>query len=169
MSEPQIELRPAQPYLGIAGAITDGVPAFVDSVFPELFSWLGAHGVEPAGPPFIRFRELDTDGEPLELDVGAPVDTDARGDERVRADALPAGRYLTLMHIGPYRSETLPDLAVARERLTSWAAREGIVYSRETDRGSALPCCVERYLIGPPAEADFSKWETEFAYLILDD
>ena len=169
MGEPTIELRPAQPYLGIAGAITDGVPAFVDRAFPELFSWLGEHEVEPAGPPFIRYREIDTDGEPLELEVGFPVSDSTQGDERVRADTLPAGRYLILMHVGPYRSETAPDLAAARERLTSWAAQKGIVYSRETDRGSALPCCVERYLIGPPAEADFSKWETEFAYLILDD
>jgi effector-binding domain-containing protein len=169
MNEPQIERRPAQPYLGIAGAITDGVPAFVDRAFPELFSWLGGHGVEPGGPPFIRYREIDTDGEPLELEVGVSVSDGTEGDERVRPGTLPAGRYLTLMHVGPYRSKTAPDLAAARERLTTWAAREGIVYSRETDRGSALPCCLERYLVGPPAEPDFSKWQTEFAYLILDD
>jgi effector-binding domain-containing protein len=169
MGEPSIELRPAQRYLGIAGRITNGVPAFVDKAFPELFGWLGEHGVQPAGPPFIRFRELDTDGEPLELEVGAPVEAEAQGDDRVRAGSLPAGRYLTMLHVGPYRSETAPDLVAARQRLIGWAADQGIVYSRETDRGSALPCCLERYLIGPPAEPDFSKWETEFAYLVLDD
>jgi effector-binding domain-containing protein len=169
MSEPQIELRPAQQYVGIAGEITDGVPAFVDRAFPELFGWLREHAAEPAGPPFIRYRELDTDGEPIELEVGAPVNGDDRGDERVRADALPAGRYLTMLHVGPYRSETAPDLAAARARLVDWAAKQGIVYSRETDRGLALPCCLERYLIGPMEESDFSKWETEFAYLVLDD
>jgi effector-binding domain-containing protein len=169
MGEPTIELRPSQPYLGIPGRITDGVPAFVDKAFPELFRWLGEHGAEPAGPPFIRFRTLDTEGEPLELEVGVPVDGNAEGDDRVRADSLPAGRYLTLMHVGPYRSETAPDLAAARERLIGWAAEKGIVYSRETDRGLTLPCCVERYLIGPLEEPDFTKWETEFAYLVLDD
>jgi effector-binding domain-containing protein len=169
MPEPSIELRPSQPYLGIAGRITEGVPAFVDKAFPELFRWLGEHAIEPADPPFIRFRKLDRDGEPLELDVGVPVDENPEGDDRVRGDSLPAGRYLTLMHVGPYRSETAPDLAVTRERLIGWAADHGIVYSRETDRGSTLPCCVERYLVGPPAEPDFSKWETEFAYLVLDD
>jgi effector-binding domain-containing protein len=169
MTEPQIQQRPALPYLGIAGRVTNGVPALVDRAFPELFGWLGDHGVEPAGPPFIRYRELDTDGEPLELEVGVPVDGEPEGDERVRAGVLPAGRYLTLMHVGPYRSETLPDLAVARARLIDWAAKRGIVYSRETDRGSTLPCCLERYLIGPMEEPDFTKWETEFAYLVLDE
>jgi effector-binding domain-containing protein len=169
MSDPTIELRPAHPYLGIAGRVTDGVPALVDRVFPELFGWLREHGIPPAGRPFIRFRELDADGEPLELEVGAPVSGDARGDERVRADALPAGRYLTMLHVGPYRSETAPDLTAARARLVDWAAEQGIVYKRETDRGATLPCCLERYLVGPVEEPDFSKWETEFAYLIMDD
>jgi effector-binding domain-containing protein len=169
MPEPSIELRPSQPYLGIAGRVTDGVPAFVDKAFPELFRWLGEHGVEPTGPPFIRLRELDADGEPLELEVGAPVNGDAPGDERVRAESLPAGRYLIMRHVGPYRSETAPDLAAARERLIGWAAERGIVYSRQTDGGRMLPCALERYLTGPPAEPDFTKWETEFAYLVLDD
>jgi effector-binding domain-containing protein len=169
MTQPAIQQRPAQPYLGIAGRITDGVPAFVDRAFPELYAWLGEHGVEPAGAPFIRYRELDSGGEPLELEVGAPVDGKAEGDERVRAGALPAGRYLTLLHVGPYRHETQPDLATARERLVGWAAQQGIVYSRESDRGSMLPCCVEHYILGPVEEPDFTKWQTEFAYLILDD
>ena len=123
----------------------------------------------PSGPPFIRFRELDQAGEPLELEVGVAVEGGPEGDGRVRTGALPAGRYLTLMHVGPYRSETLPDLATTRARLIAWAAEHGVVYSRETDRGSTLPCCLERYLVGPPAEADFTRWETEFAYLVLDD
>ena len=169
MAEPTLELRPAQPYLGITGRITDGVPAFVDKVFPELFRWLGEHGVEPAGPPFIRFRELDLNGDPLEIEVGAPVEGSAQGNNRVRAGSLPAGRYLTLMHVGPYRSETAPDLAASRERLIAWAEEQGLVYSRNTAHGTTLPCCLERYLIGPVEEPDFTKWETEFAYLVLDE
>src|SRR5918995_1877651 len=145
MTEPEIQQRPALPYLGIAGRITDGVPAFVDRAFPELFGWLRKHALEPAGAPFIRYRELDTAGEPLQIEVGAPVDGAPQGDERVRVAAL----------------------AAARERLVGWAEQRGLVYSRQTDRGSTLPCCVERYLVGPVDEPDFTKWETEFAYLVL--
>jgi effector-binding domain-containing protein len=169
MTEPQIAQRPAQPYLGVAGRIIDGVPAFVDKAFPELYRWLADHGVKPSGPPFIRFRELDAQGEPLEIEVAAPVETQAEGDERVKAGTLPAGRYLTLVHRGPYRSESAPDLAAAREQLVTFAAERGIVHSRTTADGTTLPCAVERYLIGPPAESDFMKWETEFAYLVLDE
>jgi effector-binding domain-containing protein len=170
--EPRIEVRPQQPYLAIHRHVTDGVPAAVDSAFPELFAWLGERGIAPSGPPFMRFREIDRDGEPLELEVAAPVDEAERGpypgDAPVLADTLPAGRYLTLVHVGPYRSEREPDLAVARARLVGWAAERGLVYSHETDRGHAMTCCVEHFRVGPVDDPDHSKWETEFAYLIVE-
>ena len=110
--EPRIEVRSEQPYLAIHRHVTDGVPAAVDSAFPELFAWLGERGIAPSGPPFMRFREVDPDGEPLELEVAAPVDVAVggpyTGDAPVLADALPAGRYVTLLHVGPYRSEREP-------------------------------------------------------------
>jgi effector-binding domain-containing protein len=171
MSEPQIELRPAQPYLRIRERLTKGVPEFADRVFPELFGWLGQHGVQPAGPPFIRVRETDADGEPLDLEVGVPVAADdaavANGDDRVRADSTPAGRYLTVVHVGPYRSETTTDLADARRELTSWAEDSKLAYSRATERGIEFSCALEQFRIGPTEEPDFTKWETEFAYLLI--
>ena len=166
--KPQIEERAAQPYLGVWCHVTSGVPAAVDPAFPELFGWLGRHGVTPAGPPFIRFHELDGEGEPLELEVAVPVAGDVPSDERVRRGELPAGRYLTLLHIGPYRSETERDLGDARAALIAWAEERGIVYSRESDPGRSLPCCVDHLRVSPGTEADFSKWETELAYLIVD-
>src|SRR5919109_1475873 len=98
---PEIALRPAQPYLGIRGTVADGgIRAFADQAFPELLGWLAQHGAPPAGPPFLRYYEVDHAGESLDVEAGVPVEgarTD--GDGRVRADALPAGRYLTLLHI----------------------------------------------------------------------
>jgi hypothetical protein len=54
MSEPEIVLREAQPYVGIRAAVTHGIRDFADSAFPELFGWLFENGVAPAGPPFLR-------------------------------------------------------------------------------------------------------------------
>ena len=67
MTEPQIQQRDALPYLAIRSEVTNGIPAVVDRTFPQLFAWLGQHGVEPAGPPFIRYLEVDHDGAPLEI------------------------------------------------------------------------------------------------------
>jgi effector-binding domain-containing protein len=167
-AQPQIEERAAQPYLGITRQVTHGVPAAVDQAFPALFAWLGRRGIEPAGPPFIRTREVDRRGEPLELDVAVPVASAAEGEGEVRADVLPAGRYLTLLHVGPYRSETATDLGDARDALLRYADERGIVYSRATARGAALPCAVEQLRIGPVDTPDHATWETELAYLIDD-
>jgi hypothetical protein len=40
------------------------------------------------------------------------------------------------------------------------------VSRRPTDRGSAIGCYLERYLIGPNEEPDHSRWQTELAYLV---
>jgi effector-binding domain-containing protein len=173
MSEPQISLREAQHYLGIRAPVTDGIRAFADKAFPELFGWLAQHGVAPAGPPFLRYHEVDHAGEPLDVEAGVPVDgtqngvvPGTNGDGRVRADVLPAGRYLTAVHVGPYRSDSMPDLGDARAELVAWAHDNEIVYGHQTDRGLKLPCALEHFRIGPVDDPDFTKWETEFAYLI---
>jgi effector-binding domain-containing protein len=166
--EPRIEERAVQPYLKIRRQVTSGVPDAVDDAFPALFAWLGERGIEPAGPPFIRTLEVDEHGEPLELEVSVPVAEAVSGGREVEADTLPAGRYLTVVHVGPYRSETETDLADARAALLRFARERGIVYSLETARGATLPCAVEHFRIGPVDTPDYSTWETEFAYLIVD-
>jgi hypothetical protein len=90
------------------------------------------------------------------------------GGGTVRAGVLPGGRYVTLLHVGPYSSDTARDLGAAREELRRWIAERGIVYSRATERGATLPSCSEHLRVGPVDEPDWTRWETEFAYLIVD-
>ena len=168
MTEPQIQQREALPYLAIRSEVTNGVPAVVDRTFPQLFAWLGQHGIEPAGPPFIRYLEVDHDGEPLEIEAAAPVATGAEPDDTVSAGVLPAGRYATLIHIGPYNHEEVPDLVDAQKALRDWTETQGITTSRPSERGSSLACCVEHFKVGPPMEEDWTTWETELAYLIVE-
>jgi effector-binding domain-containing protein len=169
MTEPQIQQREALPYLAIRSEVTDGVPAVADTAFPQLFAWLGQHGVEPTGPPFIRYLEVDEAGEPLEIEVAAPVNGAQQGDGPVRAGLLPAGRYATLLHTGPYRHEDVPDLTDAQAALKTWTEEQGIATGRPSNRGMTLAACVEHYNVGPPTERDWTKWETELAYLVVDD
>src|SRR5262245_49395316 len=99
MSEPQIVLREAQQYVGIRAPVTNGIREFADNAFPELFGWVFENRAEPAGPPFLRYHEVDRAGEPLEVEAGVPVKgAPESANGRVRAGALPAGRYLTALH-----------------------------------------------------------------------
>jgi effector-binding domain-containing protein len=155
--EPQLQQRPAQPYLAIAAHVTTEAEFrnAADRGFPELFGWLAEHGVEPAGPLFIRYVELDDAGDPLEIELGVPVAPEVRGDGRVKADALPAGRWATYVHVGPYNHATVPDLAAGRATLRAWADAQGL----------ARLGYIEHFVKGPVEESDYTRWETELAYL----
>jgi effector-binding domain-containing protein len=167
MSEPTIALREAQPYLGIRAELASGIRDFADSAFPELFGWLFQNGVQPAGPPFLRYHEVDRAGEPLDVEAGVPVESaPAAANGRVRPESLPAGRYMTFVHVGPYTSDAVADLGDARAELVAWADENGIVYASETERGLSFPCALEQFHVGPVDDPDFTRWKTEFAYLI---
>jgi hypothetical protein len=102
--------------------------------------------------------------------VAAPVANGApEGDDLVQAGTLPAGRYVTALHTGPYRHDKVPDLGDAQAALRTWTEQRGIVTGRPSERGSSLACCVEHYRVGPPMEQDWTKWETELAYLVVED
>jgi effector-binding domain-containing protein len=85
----------------------------------------------------------------LEIDLAVPVAAGVSGDERVRTDTLPAGRYATLVHVGPYGG-----LRGAHAALQAWCAERGIAWAER----------VETYVTDPRRQPDSSKWETEVAF-----
>jgi effector-binding domain-containing protein len=159
--QPVIEQRAELPYAGIRMQFAmDGFAAAVDEAFPELFGWLAGRGVQPAGPPFIRYHVIDMPAR-LDVEFGIPVAAAAQGDDRVRPGVLPAGRYVTLRHTGPY-----DGLIASNAALQDWAKDRGITFgSRDTDHGEAWPGRAEHYLTDPSAEPDPAKWQVDIAYL----
>jgi effector-binding domain-containing protein len=166
--KPLLESRGTQPYLGIRMQASGeaGFRSAVDAGFPELFGWLGHRGVVPGGAPMIRYYELDAAGFPTDFELAVPVAQPPDGDGRVVASELPPGEYAVLVHVGPYTHDSVPDLRAARERLLAWADEEGIEVASE-ERGGAVTfaACVESYLTDASREPDWTRWETELAYL----
>ena len=103
------------------------------------------------------------------MEAAAPVAAPPELDGELRADVLPAGRYLTIVHEGPYRSEDVTDMADSRARLVEHAEREGLVIGGSTERGTRLGCAVDHLHRGPAESSDFTTWRTEIAYLIESD
>ena len=156
--QPQIERREAQPYVALAHTVTmDELASAVDRGFPEIFGWLAAHGVQPAAPPFIRYVSVDMDVG-LEIELGVPVAADPTGDERVHVGTLPAGDYVTLLHLGSYAG-----LVAANAALQDWGLEHGVTWAR--DGGARWRARVEHYLTNPAQEPDSDKWRTLLAYL----
>jgi hypothetical protein len=78
-TEPRIESRREQPYLGIRSSVPmEGIAGFIDESYPELFAHLRTLGVEAAGPPFLRYHIIDMD-RLLDIETGVPVATSMPG------------------------------------------------------------------------------------------
>jgi effector-binding domain-containing protein len=158
--QPQVTERAAQPYVGVPFTVTMATfPQAADTGFPELFSWLGENGITPSGPPFIRYHVIDMDAE-LEIEIGAPVAVAVPGSGRVQAGELPAGRYVTLVHTGPYNG-----LVAANAALQDWARDQGIALESSAG-GHRFRGRAEFYPTDPREEPDTDKWQVEIAYLI---
>jgi effector-binding domain-containing protein len=160
ITEPQVADRVAQPYVAIQALVTmQDLGAVLPGLHPEVFGWLGARGIAPAGAPFWKYNVVDMDRQ-LEVEVGVPVAAEVPGDERVRAGVLPAGRYATLRYTGHPAG-----LADATAVLLDWAADQGLTWdltrTGEDDRWAARP---EIYETDPAEEPDLNKWETQLAF-----
>jgi effector-binding domain-containing protein len=156
---PRIVERPEQPYVAISGQVTMQTIGAIADRLPEVFVWLAAHDLEPAGAPFFKYNLIDMQRR-LEIEVGVPVAAAAQGDGGVHAGVLPAGRYATVTHVGH------PDeLAGATAALLDWAAQQELRWDMtETAHGQRWGCRLEVYHTDPADEPDMRKWETELAF-----
>ena len=100
----------------------------------------------------------------LEIEFGVPTADAVKGDARVHAGRLPAGRYVSLVYRGPY-----DDLYDANAVLVGWAKQRGINWdAEETTAGERFGCRLEIYPTDPREEPDPAKRETEVAIRIAD-
>jgi effector-binding domain-containing protein len=158
---PEIETRAAQPYVAIRTHATMADLGGLGARIADVFAWLGARDVAPAGAPFFRYRVIDMAAD-LQIDVGVPVETAVEGDDSMIADVLPAGQYATLIHVGHPN-----ELASATGSLLGWASAQGLKFDMEHgDDGERWASRLEIYLTDPSKEPDMSKWVNQLAFLL---
>lgn len=162
ISEPRIETREPQAYVGLRASVTmQDFPPVIDRSLAELRQWVAQHGLEHhAGPPIFRYVKIDMDGD-MDVEFCIPLSAAADGDGRVQAGALPAGRYATLMHTGHY-----DGLRDATRYLLNWGEEQGLRW--QTDPGGEWRARLETYLTDPSQEPDPARWETQVAILIAE-
>ena len=158
ISEPKVEDRAEQPYMGIRTQATmQELSTVIPQRLSEVFAWLQQRGVAPAGPPFIRYHVIDM-AATLEIELGVPVAGAVPGDGRVSAGMLPAGRYATLIYQDVGRG------IEANAALLDWGARQGLAWDSWTaENGEGFGARFEPFLTDPQDQPDPTKWETEVA------
>jgi effector-binding domain-containing protein len=160
---PEIVTRAEQPYVAIRGQVSMAeIGAFAVRT-PEVYAWLGADGLPPAGPPFLKYNVIDM-ARQLEIDNGVPVAAPVDGDGDVISGVLPGGRYATLTHVS-HPSELID----ATKELLDWAASHGLTWDMSPgETGDRWVSRQEIYLTDPREEPDMSKWVTQLAFRLAD-
>jgi effector-binding domain-containing protein len=154
--------RGEQPYVAVKSVVSmKEIGAVAGKFLGEVFGWTAGHGLAPAGAPFFKYNVVDME-RGLEIEFGVPTGSLARGDDRVLAGVLPAGRYASLVYRGPY-----DQLVEANTALQNWIKEQGLKMDvKENPEGDRFGCRLEIYLTDPAAETDPQKWETEVAILL---
>jgi effector-binding domain-containing protein len=109
----------------------------------ELWHSLHARGVDPVGPPFVRYHAFGV--TEVDVEVGVPVAEAVAGEGRIGAGALPAGPAIVTWHLGAHDS-----LGEAYRRLGVWL--------QDHERKSAGPAWEVYWWIDPSQELDPSSW-----------
>jgi len=162
VSEPKIEERKEQPYMGIRTQTPmAGMSKVVTKLFKEMNAWSRNHNLKAVGAPFLRFHVVDMEGE-MDIEAGIPVETPVKEDRWVTAGVLPAGRYASLIYTGSGYT--------GNKTLIDWARTKGIAWDRWNDpKGDAFCSRYESYLTDPKIEPHKTKWQIEVAIKLLDN
>jgi effector-binding domain-containing protein len=163
LSEPVVQPRSEQPYVAVRAAVPMAtMGTVVPELFDEIMNWAAARNAIQ-GAPFIRYLEIDMKHELL-IEVGVPVAPGVPGDDRVLNGALPAGRYLTATHVGPY-----DRLEAATARLLQRADELSLDFDVVAgDRGEVWAARVEEYPSNPDEQPDPETWQTVLAFKLRD-
>lgn len=161
LEPPRVVDRPLRHSLGIR-VITPfrGMLGERDRLITELAGWLDEHRVGEVGPFFLRLHVIDMQG-PMDLAVGVITPGPLAGDDRVRPEPLPAGRYATLT----YRSHALR----ANRALIDWSREQGLEFDREdVAEGDRFGCRYEAYNTDPRTEPRKTRWEVDLNIRLAD-
>ena len=161
---PDITELSARPYVAIPASVTMAtLSTAVPPLTGEVLGWLAARGTTPAGPPFWKYNVIDM-ARTLEVESGWPVAEPMTGDGRVVSGVLPAGRYVTMRHLGHHST-----LGAVTAGLLDWAAAQGLKWDMvPSAAGERWAARLEIYLTDPQIEPDMTKWVTELAFRLAD-
>ena len=141
-----MEIRDIEPQVAAVKRVTTtaaDLAGVIDKMFPGLFGELASKGVEPVGPPFVRYLKT---GDDMEVELGIPIPHDT-SPGAVKSVALPGGPTAVYVYIGPY-----DGLPAAWAQFGQWVQRQG----REQDSPFW-----ESYVTDPRQEPDPSQRLTE--------
>ena len=159
---PRIVTHAAQPVLvrhAVLGmdALDSAGPAALDAVE----AWMAGQGIAPTGPGFFRYDLINMAGQ-MGMAFGYPVAPGTMGDGDIRAETLPAGRYISVLHHG--HPDELYDATIM---LIEWSKVRHVDWDvEETPAGDRFAARLElfNHAEGEPSD----DWVTEIRIRLRD-
>jgi effector-binding domain-containing protein len=131
----------AQPVLSIRTRVAvQNLPETLGKGYTAIGQYLESLGKAPAGAPFVIYYNMDM--EDLDMEMGFPVSGVLPGKGEIEYREIPAGKYATCLHTGPYN-----ELGAAYEALTKWVNEEGYEVS-----GTAYEYYLNDVNVTPPQD-----------------
>lgn len=161
VGKPKIEKRPEVNYMGIRFiAPFKGMSKEIRKAANELNAWVDENKVKTAGPPFLRYHVIDMSGF-MDLSFCVPVKKALKEEGNIKADAIPAGKYASLIYVGGGIS--------GNRALIEWVRAQSLDFDRwDTKLGDNFSGRYETYLTDPKVQPRRSKWEIEVAIKLVD-
>ena len=131
ITEPKIERRKKQYYVAIRTAVPIPFGKYLQPAWNEVYEWMMHNEIKPSGLAIIRYLTTDM-SKKLDIDIGFTVDKAVKGNDRIIADFVPAGRYATLLYTGPYKGKGIFKATVA---LLDWAKENKIKWNISKKKG----------------------------------
>ncbi|WP_319560768.1 GyrI-like domain-containing protein [Marispirochaeta sp.] len=75
-------------------------------LYNEIAAYMQQEEIPFAGAPFALYHNMDM--EALDVEIGFPVSSPARGKGRIQAGTLPGGKVLCTLYTGPYSGMEKP-------------------------------------------------------------
>lgn len=143
----EIKTLPAQHTLHIRSTCPVGeLPGFFGRAYGNIMQYLEVLGEKPAGAPYALYRNMDM--QALDIEAGFPVAYEFAGKNDIKAGIIPAGRFASTLHIGPY-DQMEPTYA----DMQKWMVEQAL-----TPTGEAF----EWYFTGPETPPDQTRTEVWF-------
>lgn len=161
---PRTVIRTEQPYIAIT--ITEPLSGWgkVNALIPEVLGIMGDNGVVPDGPLLYRYLVATDFDSAFTVEVGFPTEGFVRRPGRSHSGTIPAGRYVTLRHVG--HPDRLRDSFAALE---AWIAENGEEPDVEMIDGQCRWAGrFEFYLTDPNDQPDRDKWEIDVEWKLRD-
>ncbi len=76
------------------------LPVTLGLCYNKIITYLQNESLQMNGAPFVVYYNMDM--ENLDIEIGIPIASEAKGNEEIISSIIPSGKYVSTIHVGPY-------------------------------------------------------------------